>query len=70
MYQNKAICTGDFIQGCLLDNFLVQCEHGIAAVYEHFLNEWSSCYLVRFGKTDNDKLMIHHEFYERMEDER
>lgn len=48
MAQNKAEYTGDFVDGALLDNFMLACKRGFAAVYEHYLNCWSSDYLVEF----------------------
>ena len=38
MYQNKAIYTGDYIEGCLLDNFVVGTRRGYAAIYENYIN--------------------------------
>lgn len=52
MYQNKAIYTGDFFEGCLLDNFSVWCKNGYAAIYEHYLNPNSSCYEIIFSRDD------------------
>ncbi len=46
--QNRAEYTGDFAEGCLLDNFVLSCRRGFAAVYEHYLNCWSSDYLIEF----------------------
>ena len=40
--------TVDAVEGCLLDNFVVACRRGWAFVYEHFVNAWSSNYLVIF----------------------
>ncbi len=48
MHQNRAQYTGGFIEGCLLDNFVVATKRGFAAIYEHPLNEWSSNYRVEF----------------------
>lgn len=48
MHQNKAEYTGCFVAGCLLDNFVVETKRGFAAFYEHYLNEWSSDYIVEF----------------------
>lgn len=48
LHQNKAVYTGDFIEGCLLDNFVVMTKRGFAALYEHCKNEWTSNYLVTF----------------------
>lgn len=48
MHQNGASYTGTMVEGCLLDNFVLVCRRGFAAVYEHYLNCWSSNYLVEF----------------------
>lgn len=48
MHQNRAEYTGVFVEGCLLDNFVVATKRGFAAFYEHYLNEWSSDYIVEF----------------------
>ena len=48
MHQNEAEYTGAFAPGCLLDNFVLACKRGFAAFYEHYLNCWSSDYLVEF----------------------
>lgn len=52
LHQNEAEYTGDFVDGCLLDNFVVSTKNGVAAVYEHYLNAWSSDYLVEFERGD------------------
>ena len=51
LHQNKAE-TADFREGCLLDNFIVWTKRGVAAIYEHCLNSWSSDYLVEFEPGD------------------
>ena len=48
MHQNGASYTGTMVEGCLLDNFVLICKRGYAAVYEHYLNCWNSDYLVEF----------------------
>lgn len=48
MHQNRAVYTGAFVDGCLLDNFVVVTKRGFAAIYEEYLNEWSSTYRVEF----------------------
>lgn len=48
MHQNQAQYVGTFIPGVLLDNFVVACKRGFAAVYEHPLNEWTSNYRVEY----------------------
>ena len=45
--QNKAE-TLECVEGCLLDSFIVGTKRGYAAIYEHYLNAWSSDYLVEF----------------------
>lgn len=54
MKQNRAAYTGDYFPGVLLDNFILECKHGFAAVYEWVVNEWSSCYRVVFGRKESD----------------
>jgi hypothetical protein len=46
--QNSAEYTGDFVAGCLLDNFVMVTPRGYAAFYENFVNEWTSDYYVEF----------------------
>lgn len=46
MQENNAVYTGDYVEGCLLDSFVVATDTGYAALYENYLNEWSSDYLV------------------------
>lgn len=48
MHQNKAEYSGSFIDGCLLDNFVVMTKRGFAAFYEHYVNGWTSDYIVEF----------------------
>lgn len=67
LHQNNAEYTGDFFDGCLLDNFIVYCKNGVAALYEHYLNEWSSCYEVHFGRTPEEINAVYDEFYKREE---
>lgn len=64
MHQNEASYTGDFFDGVLLDNFIVSCKNGIAAVYEHALNEWSSCYEIHFSRYRKQSQIIYDEFYQ------
>jgi|InofroStandDraft_1065614.scaffolds.fasta_scaffold07494_9 hypothetical protein len=49
MRQNQAEYTGDYVEGCLLDNFVLACKRGFAAVYEHALTCWTSDYIVEFA---------------------
>lgn len=48
LHQNDAEYTGDFVDGVLLDNFVVMTKRGFAAVYEKYLNSNSSCYEIHF----------------------
>ena len=48
MHQNKADFTGDYIEGCLLDNFVISTKRGYAAVYENYVNTWTSDYYIEF----------------------
>jgi hypothetical protein len=48
IHQNQAKYTGAFLNGVLLDNFVLCCKRGFAAIYEYPLNEWSSCYRVEY----------------------
>ena len=48
LHQNKAEFIGDFVEGVLLDNFVVATTRGIAAVYETYLNSNSSYYRIEF----------------------
>ena len=62
LYQNRAEYTGDFVEGCLLDNFVVSTKRGFAAVYEKYQNANSSVYRVEFepGTAQN----VFHAWYE------
>ena len=52
LHQNEAELSGDYFEGCLLDNFFVWTKNGSAGIYEHFLNPNASCYLVEFQRGD------------------
>ena len=67
MHQNKAQYTGAFFDGSLLDNFILQCKRGFAAVYEKYLNCWSSAYRVVYAKESKDIDNLFADFYERKE---
>lgn len=53
--QNKAQYTGDFVEGCLLDNYVVSCKRGFAAVYEDYINANSSGYKIVFAPYKDHK---------------
>lgn len=48
MHQNKANYTGDFLEGCLLNNFIVSTRRGYAAIYEKYINPNKSGYYIEF----------------------
>lgn len=50
VHQNKAEYSGDFVEGCLLDNFVMVTKRGFAAFYETPCSEWCSKYRVVFQK--------------------
>lgn len=59
MHQNKAQYTEMFVEGCLQDNFVLECKRGYLFCYEHFLNSWFSdleCYFIpyKLAKTNPD----------------
>lgn len=47
-HQNSAEFTGDYVEGCLLDSFVMSTRRGFAAFYENYVNEWTSDYYVEF----------------------
>ena len=48
IHQNGAIVE-DFLDGCLLDNMLLQTRRGVAFVKETVLNTWCSTYTLYFA---------------------
>lgn len=52
--QNKAVVE-DGAEGCLQDNFLLQCKRGVAVAVETYLNEGSSIHTILFARHDNKK---------------
>ena len=48
IHQNEGIYTGMFVDGCLLDNFVLGCKRGFAIFYESVVNCWTSRYKVVF----------------------
>lgn len=67
MHQNDAQFTGAFFDGVLLDNFVLSCKRGYAAVYEHHVNEWTSNHVCRFAPYKDRKAVdaLWSEFYDR-----
>ena len=49
LFQNGAEIV-DAREGCLLDNYLIACKHGISICTEQYVNEWSSRYFIRFER--------------------
>lgn len=49
LHQNGAKYTGAFFEGVLLDNFVLDCKRGYAAVYERYVNPNMSEYEIRFA---------------------
>ena len=62
LYQNKAEYTDYFYEGSLLDNFAVWTHRGIAAIYERYLNTWSSDYLIKFYPSHDYMNPVYQEF--------
>ena len=69
MAQNKAEYTGNCFYGSLLDNFIVSTKRGYAAIYESYVNAWTSQYEVVFAPYKNVKEVdsLFSEFLERSE---
>lgn len=42
----------EFVEGCLLDNMIVQTKRGYAAIYESYQNSNSSVYRIEFQPGD------------------
>ena len=58
------------VEGCLIDNALCACKRGYAAIYERFINPWSSAYEIHFQSySNNDGMDVCNAFYKRFEDE-
>ena len=56
----------DGYEGCLLDNGLYYSETMTFAVYEHYLNCWSSDYQVIIARTENDIEKVTNDFWNNM----
>ena len=48
LHQNQAEYR-EIIEGCLIDNYLVQTRRGYMAILETYVNCWTSCYTVYFS---------------------
>jgi len=53
LHQNKVEVI-DCIEGCLLDNLLCCTRRGVILLQEHYINEWSSDYMVYFAPYGSD----------------
>ena len=69
IHQNDAEYLGDYVPGCLLDNFTMGTRRGYAAIYEHYLNEWTSDYYIEFQPYGDQyaEYDVIDEFYKFME---
>lgn len=52
------------VEGCLLDNGLYHTDIGIVAVYETYVNEWTSLYKLVLPNSADDSEKIRKDFYE------
>ena len=48
MHQNGGTFSGEWVDGCLIDSFIIATRRGYAAFYEHYVNTWTSDYYVEF----------------------
>ena len=67
-HQNQVEYTGHCVEGVLLDNFVVITKHGMAAIYEHYVNPNKSNYRIEFqreGKLEEggDYIALWHNWY-------
>jgi hypothetical protein len=62
LHQNRANII-DCFEGCLLDNLLCYTKHGgIMAIYERYINCWTSGYYIEFTKDKSEADMIYRDF--------
>lgn len=71
MHQNGAEFTGAYVEGTLLDNYILQCRRGWCAVYERYATPNNSYHEFRFtpysDQTECDALWAEFmEFEERL----
>lgn len=52
------------VEGCLLDNGLYHTDIGTVAVYETYVNEWTSLYKLVLPNSADDSEKIRKDFYE------
>ena len=69
-YENEAEQTGDFFDGVLLDNYMLKCRDGYCAVFEEYVNEWTSRHVYKLARYDDqaDIDELWDEFYARQEE--
>lgn len=53
--KQNAVEYVDFVDGSLPDSFVIACKRGYAFCYEHFVNSWTSNYLVKFAPYKDEK---------------
>ena len=70
MHQNGARYTGAFYEGCLLDNYVLDCKRGYVAVYERYVTPNSSEHVFKFAPYKDREACdsLWHEFYERYDE--
>ena len=70
MHQNSARYTGAFFEGVLLDNYVLDCRRGYAAVYERYATPNSSVPHIKFAPYKDRAAVdaLWSEFYERQEE--
>ena len=54
--QNNAECI-DIVEGCLLDNMVMECKRGICFLFEIPTNEWCSkwrCYFIPYKEQESN----------------
>ena len=49
MHQNRAEYTGAYVEGTLLDSYVLACKRGYAAVYERYVNPNKSEHVYKFA---------------------
>lgn len=68
LHQNGAEIIADY-DGCLIDNLLCETKNGATmALYEHYVNCWTSNYYVQFSKDEKEKIEISGDFAEKAQE--
>jgi hypothetical protein len=55
MHQNEAKYTTAYVEGTLLDNYILECKRGWCAVYERYATPNSSYHEFRFAPFKNQR---------------